>query len=66
MVSQHADLEGKRCRSSYVSDYHDEVAFATKHWLFNMARDKARGQNAPFALVASFNHPHDPYVTRPE
>ena len=53
-------------RATFQIDYDDEVAFAAKRWLFNMARDKARGQNAPFALVASFIQPHDPYVTRPE
>ncbi len=53
-------------QATFQIDYDDEVAFAAKRWLFNMARDKARGQNAPFAFVASFIHPHDPYVTRPE
>ena len=53
-------------RATFQIDYDDEVAFAAKRWLFNMACDKARGQNAPFALVASFIHPHNPYVTRSE
>ena len=38
-------------------DYDDEVAFAVKRWLFNVARDKAWGQNTPFALLASFIYP---------
>ena len=53
-------------QATFQVDYDDEVAFAAKRWLYNMARDEARGQNAPFALVASFIHPPDPYVTRPE
>ena len=53
-------------QTTFQIDYDDEVAFAAKRWLFNVARDKARSQNAPFALVASLIHPHDPYVTRPE
>ncbi len=52
--------------ATYQIDYDDEVGFATRRWLFDVARDKARGQDAPFALVASFIHPHDPYVARPE
>jgi len=31
-----------------------------------VARNKSQGNDAPFALVASFIHPHDPYVARPE
>jgi len=36
--------------------------------LFNRARDKAQSNTdaKPFLLVASFIHPHDPYVARPE
>lgn len=40
-------------QATFQIDYDDKVAFAAKRWLFNVARDKARGQNAPFALVAS-------------
>ena len=53
-------------QATFQIDYDDEIAFAAKRWLFNVVRDKAWGQNAPFALMASFIHPHDPYVTRPE
>lgn len=52
--------------ATFQIDYDDEVAFAAKRWLFNAARDKALGDDAPFAMVASFIHPHDPYVARPE
>lgn len=53
-------------QATYQIDYDDEVGFAAKRWLFDTARDKASGNDTPFALVASFIHPHDPYVARPE
>ena len=53
-------------QATFQIDYDDEVEFAAKRWLVNFARDKAQGNAAPFALVASFIHPHDPYVARPE
>lgn len=52
--------------ATYQIDYDDEVEFAAKRWLFDYARDKTSGQDEPFAMVASFIHPHDPYVARPE
>ncbi len=52
--------------ATYQLDYDDEVAFAARRWLINAARDKAAGNPSPFALVASFIHPHDPYVARSE
>ena len=53
-------------QATFQMDFDDEAAFAARRWLFEYARDKAQGQAAPFALVASFMHPHDPYVARPE
>ena len=53
-------------QATYQIDYDDEVAFAAKRWLMDRARDKAAGDATPFAMVASFIHPHDPYVARPE
>ena len=53
-------------QATFQIDYDDEVGFAARRWLMNAARDKAYGNDAPFALVASFIHPHDPYVARPE
>ena len=52
--------------ATFQIDYDDEVAYAAQRWLFNHARDKAAGRTNPFAMVASFIHPHDPYVARPE
>ena len=53
-------------QATFQIDYDDEVGFAARRWLFDVARDGASGKEAPFALVASFIHPHDPYVARPE
>ena len=52
--------------TTYQIDYDDEVGFAARRWLLDVARDKAMGNDAPFMMVASFIHPHDPYVARPE
>ncbi|SFK75177.1 choline-sulfatase [Shimia haliotis] len=53
-------------QATYQIDYDDEVGFAAKRWLFDEGRRRASGDDAPFAMVASFIHPHDPYVARPE
>ncbi|WP_170352073.1 choline-sulfatase [Ruegeria atlantica] len=58
--------ESGLAHATFQIDYDDEVGFAAKRWLFDAARDKALGHDAPFAMVASFIHPHDPYVARPE
>ncbi|MEM1237049.1 MAG: choline-sulfatase [Pseudomonadota bacterium] len=52
--------------ATYQTDYDDEAEFAARRWLIDRARDKAVGQGQPFCLVASFFHPHDPYVAKPE
>ncbi|WP_299848325.1 choline-sulfatase [uncultured Roseovarius sp.] len=53
-------------QATFQIDYDDEVGFAARRWLFDRARDRAAGDDAPFLLVTSFIHPHDPYVARPE
>jgi choline-sulfatase len=58
--------ESGMAMASYQIDYDDEVDYAANRWLMNRARDKAAGNGQPFCLVASFIHPHDPYVARPE
>ncbi|MEM7301139.1 MAG: choline-sulfatase [Pseudomonadota bacterium] len=58
--------ESGPANATFQIDYDDEVAYAAKRWLFNYARNKTSGSTAPFAMVASFIHPHDPYVARPE
>ena len=46
--------------TTFQIDYDEEVAFAAKRKLFDYAREKS----GPFCMVASFIHPHDPYVAR--
>ncbi|MEM6578434.1 MAG: choline-sulfatase [Pseudomonadota bacterium] len=52
--------------ATFQIDYDDEVAFAARRWLIDQGRAHAVGEGAPFCLVASFIHPHDPYVAKPE
>ena len=52
--------------ATFQTDYDDEVGFAARRWLIDRGRDRAAGDEAPFCLVASFIHPHDPYVAKPE
>jgi len=55
-------------QATFQIDYDDEVGVAARRWLFDHARDKAINPDTgkPFLMVASFIHPHDPYVARPE
>ena len=54
--------EAGTAASTFQIEYDEEVAFFARRKLFEYA---AEGR-APFCLVASFIHPHDPYVARPE
>ncbi|GAA6207470.1 choline-sulfatase [Cognatishimia sp. WU-CL00825] len=58
--------ESGQAVATYQTDYDDEVGFATRRWLVDRARDRTLGNQEPFALVASFIHPHEPYVAKPE
>ena len=49
--------------TTYQLDYDEEVGFAARRKLLDMARDD---DDRPFFLCASFIHPHDPYVARPD
>ncbi len=53
-------------QATYQIDYDEETAFAARRWLMDRARDRTIGDTRPFCLIASFIHPHDPYVARPE
>ncbi len=55
-------------QATFQIDYDDEVGFAARRWLFDRARDQSQNhdESPPFLMVASFIHPHDPYVARPE
>ena len=48
--------------TTFQIEYDEEVAFFARRKLFEYAMEKT----APFCMVASFIHPHDPYVARPE
>lgn len=48
---------------TYQMDYDDEVGFATRRCLYDLAREP---DDRPFFLAVAFIHPHDPYVARPE
>lgn len=52
--------------ATFQTDYDDEVDFAARRWLIDRGRDRGAGDGRPFCLVASFIHPHDPYVAKPE
>ncbi|MEM8811266.1 MAG: choline-sulfatase [Pseudomonadota bacterium] len=54
--------EAGTATATFQIDYDEEVAFAANRRLFDYARKNA----GPFCMVASFIHPHDPYVARPE
>ena len=54
--------EAGMAATTFQIDYDEEVAFAAKRQIFDYARERA----TPFCMVASFIHPHDPYVARPE
>ncbi|MGE0211656.1 MAG: choline-sulfatase [Parvibaculaceae bacterium] len=45
---------------SLQQDYDEEVAYSAARKIFEWAREP---EKQPFLLVASFTHPHDPYVT---
>jgi choline-sulfatase len=47
------------CTRTNQIDFDDDVVFAARQKLFDMARSKDR---RPFCMVASMTHPHDPYV----
>ncbi len=47
------------CVRSNQIDFDEEVVFAARRWLFDVARDS---DPRPFCLVASLTHPHDPFT----
>ena len=46
---------------TFQLEYDDEVGFHSIRKLYDYARDP---ESTPFMMVASFTHPHDPYVAR--
>jgi choline-sulfatase len=49
-------------QTTFQIEYDEEVAFFARRKLFEYASENQH----PFCMVASFIHPHDPYVARPE
>ncbi|MGX9356955.1 choline-sulfatase [Roseobacteraceae bacterium S113] len=58
--------EAGTAMATFQTDFDDETEYAARRWLVDRGRDKAMGETQPFCLVASFMHPHDPYVAKPE
>ena len=56
-------LNAGPCLRSNQLDFDDEVTVEARRWLYDWARG---GEDRPFFLCASFIHPHDPYIIRPE
>ena len=48
--------------TTFQIEYDEETAFFARRRLFDYAMEGT----APFCMVVSFIHPHDPYVARPE
>lgn len=55
--------EAGQAVTTHQIDYDEEVGYTARRKLLDIARDN---DERPFLLVASFIHPHDPYVARPE
>ena len=55
-------FEAGHAVTAFQIEYDEEVGFATRRQLMRYACDR----DQPFALVASFMNPHDPYVALPE
>lgn len=54
--------EAGMAATTFQIEYDEEVGFFARRKLMEYASQNVR----PFCLVASFIHPHDPYVARPE
>jgi len=55
--------EAGQALATYQLDYDNEVGYQAVRRLYDLARDP---DPRPWMLCASFIHPHDPYVARPE
>jgi choline-sulfatase len=56
-------IQAGPCRRSNQLDFDEEVVFAARRYLFDVARGT---DERPFCLVVSMTHPHDPYAILPE
>jgi choline-sulfatase len=55
-----AVVEAGVAASTYQIDYDEEVGFFARRRIMDYAKEAI----APFAMVVSFIHPHDPYIAR--
>ena len=55
--------EAGQAVATYQIDYDEEVGYQATRRLYDLARDS---DQRPWFVCASFIHPHDPYVARPE
>jgi choline-sulfatase len=54
-------IDAGHCARSNQLDFDDEVVFAARQKLFDLARDRHLDPR-PFCLTVSLTHPHDPYA----
>lgn len=61
VMSMHGIVEAGVCDRSLQIDYDEEVCFQAVRKIYDYARDT---DERPFLLMASFTHPHNPFVTQ--
>jgi choline-sulfatase len=59
-MSLRSIVEAGVCKRSLQIDYDEEVCFQAERKIYDYARDL---DERPFVLMASFTHPHNPFVT---
>jgi choline-sulfatase len=62
-MSLRSIVESGVCKRSLQLDYDEEVCFQAVQRIYDYARDTDK---KPFMLMASFTHPHNPFVTTRE
>ena len=62
-MSLRSIVEAGLCKRSLQIDYDEEVCFKAVQKIYDFARDL---DERPFMLMASFTHPHNPFVTTQE
>ncbi|MGI9410905.1 MAG: choline-sulfatase, partial [Hyphomicrobiaceae bacterium] len=62
-MSLRSIVEAGLCKRSLQIDYDEEVCFQAVQKIYDYARDL---DERPFMLMASFTHPHNPFVTTQE
>ncbi len=62
-MSLRSIVEAGLCKRSLQIDYDEEVCFHTVQKIYDFARDL---DERPFMIMASFTHPHNPFVTTQE